>query len=174
MKKSVGMKILKDIDELVQKTSEVFKDDFPQTENHSLILCVPARSKGDELASSIFIRILRSYGITADFVPVARLAGESLQILKEKHPKAVCLSVIPPYSVLHARYICKRIRNQFPRLPILAVVWNGSKKYSQLRARMETSGANRIARTAAEAIEQIRYFFPNIQLQPPLSATVAS
>ncbi len=107
---------------------------------------------------------------TANFVPVARLAGESLQILKEKQPEAVCLSIIPPYSVLHAKYFCKRIRNQFPKLPVLAVVWKGGKNYSQLRARLETSGANRIARSAAEAIEQIRYFFPNIPLSPPLSS----
>ena len=98
--------ILKDIDELAQKAAEIFKEDFPHTDD-ALVLCIPARGKGDELAATLFIRILRTYGITANFVPVARLAGESLQILKEKQPEAVCLSIIPPYSTLHAKYFCK-------------------------------------------------------------------
>ncbi len=54
--------ILKDIDELAQKAAEIFKEDFPQTDD-ALVLCIPARGKGDELAATLFIRLLRTYGI---------------------------------------------------------------------------------------------------------------
>jgi hypothetical protein len=58
-------------------------------------------------------------------------------------------------------------------MPILAVVWNAKKNLAKSRARLETSGADRIARSAAEGIEQLRYFFPDIPLRNPPTEEIA-
>jgi predicted PurR-regulated permease PerM len=168
--------IMKNIDELAQSSSDVFKIETDVQEGEEarpLLLCVPVRDKGDELASALFIRILRAHGIHSDYLPVENLAGETLEILKRKRPQAICLSAVPPYSILHAKYLCKRIKNVFPKLPILAVVWNAKKNLAKSRARLETSGADRIARTAAEGIEQLRYLFPDIPLRNPPTEEIA-
>jgi hypothetical protein len=96
---------------------------------------------------------------------VDKLAGEALQIFKERQPKAVCLSAVPPYSILHAKYLCKRIRQSFPKLPILALIWNAKRGYTKSQDQLLRSGADRVARNVAEGLEQIRYFFPEIPLR---------
>ncbi|HSE41198.1 MAG TPA: AI-2E family transporter [Acidobacteriota bacterium] len=159
--------ILNSIDELAQKTSEIFKVEPDEIQEHPLVLCVPVRDKGDELASSLFVRLLRAHGIAADFLSVEKLAGEVLEVFKEKDPKAICLSAVPPYSILHGKYLCKRIRVNLPRIPILALVWNAKRSYAKSQEQLMRSGADRVGRSAAEGLEQIRYFFPDIPLRNP-------
>jgi predicted PurR-regulated permease PerM len=164
--------ILESIDKLSQKTSDIFKVDPDEVQEHPLLICAPVRDKGDELASSLFVRLLRSHGITADFLAVDKLAGEALEIFKEKQPKAVCLSAVPPYSILHAKYLCKRIRGNFTKLPILALIWNAKRSYAKSQDQLMRSGADRVARSAAEGLEQIRYFFPDTPLRNPTAEKI--
>jgi predicted PurR-regulated permease PerM len=154
--------ILKNIDDLAQTTNEIFKIEDATPPEHVLVLCIPGRDRGDELVTSLFVRILRAHGIPADFIPVETLVSEALEVLKNRHPQAICLSAIPPYSIRHAKYLGKRIRKEYHRLPILALIWNARKVFDKINATLKMIGINRVTKNTAEAIEQLRYLFPDI------------
>jgi hypothetical protein len=67
----------------------------------------------------------------------------------------VCISVLPPLAVMHARYLCKRLRARFPELKIVIGLWGVQANSQKLRERLPSTCADFMATTLAEAVTQI-------------------
>src|SRR5205085_9830845 len=74
------------------------------------ILCLPARSEADEIAATMLAQLLEAEGCRAKAVAVTSLAGEMVELVDQCTADVVCLSATPPAAVMHARYLCKRLR----------------------------------------------------------------
>ena len=56
-----------------------------------------------------------------------KLSSELLTIIEDKKPMAICIATLPPGGFERARYLCKRLRKQFPDIRILLGRWGGQR-----------------------------------------------
>ncbi len=136
------------------------------------ILCLPARSEADEIAAMMLAQVLEAQSYRVEAVPVASLAEELFDLV-DLHAKTdvICISATPPAAVMHARYLCKRLRERMPQLKLVAGLWDFG---GDLNKAIERIGCDAIVvTTLAEAQEQIRLLVsssrPNNQVPSKLA-----
>jgi len=130
------------------------------------IVCLPARDEADEIVAVMLAQLLAARRLKTEVISSRALASEMLEQVVRYDPRVVCVSALPPFAATHARYLCKRLRPAFPRLSIVAGLWqaSGAKKSQE---RLLAAGIDGFALTLAEAAAQI------VQLWSSRRATTA-
>jgi predicted PurR-regulated permease PerM len=70
------------------------------------VYCLPARADRDELASAMLVQLLQQQGLEARSAPTKLGVGELIGLVEKAGVDVVCISVVAPSTVLHARYLC--------------------------------------------------------------------
>lgn len=120
------------------------------------ILCLPAHDEADEIAAQMICRLWRGLGHVAELVPATALVNERVEFANSQDFDAICISAVPPSTLLHARYLCKKLRPRFPDHKILAGLWNETGDLSRQQKKLQQAGADQVATTFAQAMEQLR------------------
>ena len=117
------------------------------------ILCLPARTEADEITAMMLAQVLATTGCRVQAVSVMSLAGEMVDLVDQCTTDVICLSATPPAAVMHARYVCRRLRGRLPEVNLLVGLWDAKGDLGKARERIGC-GAIVIA-TLADAQEQI-------------------
>ncbi|HEU5125907.1 MAG TPA: AI-2E family transporter [Verrucomicrobiae bacterium] len=104
-----------------QGSSAQTRSVVPVTDPGSCVLCMPARDEADEIGALMLAQLLNATGIPAKSIS-ASLASERLEEVAHREIRLVCISAVPPFGYLHARYLTKRLRAQFPGIKIIVAV----------------------------------------------------
>lgn len=88
------------------------------------ILCLPARTEADEITAMMFAQVLELGGSQVKVVPLTSLASEVADIVEASTPDVICLSATPPAAAMHARYLCKRLREPLPKVKLVVGLWD--------------------------------------------------
>jgi hypothetical protein len=136
------------------------------------VLCLPAADAADEVAALLLATLLEHRGIEARAVAVTTLKGEMLDLVGEVKPDLICISAAPPAAVIHARYLCKKLRSLFVATPIVVGLWDAEGDMQKASFRLSSAGADKVVSTASAGIEEIvRFMQPlrqGVQSQAPL------
>jgi hypothetical protein len=130
------------------------------------VLCLPARADRDELAGMMLMHLLRQQSFNAENAPARLMTGELLELVEKAD--AVCVSVVAPSTMVHARYLCAKLRNRFPRLKIVAGLWGAAGDIEDAVQRLRSSGADELAVSLAEAVKHLAK--TTSSSEPPRSA----
>jgi hypothetical protein len=108
------------------------------------VLCVPGRNVLDDSASVMLAQLLAERGIVVTSDTSAASQGR---------PSLVCISYFGArFSPTHARFLIRRMRRQYPGVPVLAGYWavdqNGGEKPASAAAEADFSAVN-----LAEAVD---------------------
>ena len=71
-----------------------------------------------------------------------------------------CISVVAPSTVIHARYLCAKLRAQLPNLKIVVGLWGATENIIQAAQRLRDSGATEVVTTLADAVVQLAKLAP--------------
>jgi predicted PurR-regulated permease PerM/GAF domain-containing protein len=124
------------------------------------VICLPARAGRDEMAGGMLVQLLRQQGFVAQNAP-AKLDFEELGGLVEKADvDVICISVVPPSTVIHARYLCLKLRALYPNQKIVVGLWGAVEGLAEAAKRLRESGADTVVTTLAEAIGQLAQLAP--------------
>ena len=126
------------------------------------ILCLPARTEADEITALMLAQILETSGCVVQAVPVTSLAGELSDLVDRYTADVVCVSATPPAAVMHARYLCKRLRSHLPQVKLVVGLWDARGDLAKAKERIGCDAI--VVATLAAAEEQIRLLNP-----PPLA-----
>lgn len=118
------------------------------------VLCLPAADAADELAARVFAALLERKGMTVRLASVTTLKGEMLELVDEVQPDVLCISAVPPTAVIHARYLCKKLRSRFAQTPIVVGLWNAQGDLQQARERLTSAGANKMVDTVTSGVQE--------------------
>lgn len=118
------------------------------------VLCLPARTEADETTARMLAQVLETRGCHVQAVPVTSLAGELSDLVGGCTADMVCISATPPAAVMHARYLCKRLRIHLPQVKLVVGLWDAQGDLTKARVRIGCSAI--VVATLAEAQEQIR------------------
>src|SRR4029078_5174252 len=87
------------------------------------VYCVPARAERDEFAGAMLAQLLREQSFEVQNASATLPATELLDRLEADHPDVVCISVVAPSTVIHARFLCTKLRARFPKFKIIVGLW---------------------------------------------------
>jgi hypothetical protein len=161
--------IFQNMREIVDDIPGHFADRKPAETNDDeiVVLCLPAQDQADEIAAQLFSEVLRDEGMDAQSSSALSLTSEQVTEVENSSPGMVCISAVPPSTILHARYLCKRMRARFPKIPILVGIWNAPKE-GDVKERLKSAGCDQVVTTFADGLEQVREL-----IQPRLLEKVA-
>jgi predicted PurR-regulated permease PerM/methylmalonyl-CoA mutase cobalamin-binding subunit len=126
------------------------------------IYCLPVRANRDELAGAMLVQLARQQGFGAQNAPALLTAGEMLGLAEKADVDVICLSVVAPSTVIHARYLCLKLRAVMPNQKIVIGLWGATEDLAEATKRLRDSGADEVVTTLGEALVQIA------KLAPPL------
>jgi hypothetical protein len=75
---------------------------------------------------------------------------------------AACISVVSPSTVIHARYLCVKLRARFPQLKIVIGLWGTTQGLTDAARRLRDSGADEVVTTLADAVVQLAKHAPTL------------
>lgn len=119
------------------------------------VYCVPARAERDEFAGAMLAQLLREQSFEVQNASATLHATELLDRLEAERPDIVCVSVVTPSTVVHARFLCTKLRARFPALKIIVGLWGATERISDATKRLQESGADETVTSLALAMQEI-------------------
>lgn len=132
------------------------------------VFCLPARASRDEVAGSMLAQLLRQAAFEVEVAPAKLEAEQMLKLIENAAADVVFISVVAPSTVLHARYLCLKLRAKFRNERIIVGLWGntiGNDNSDSIR-RVQYSGADSVVTTFADALTQMQ------ALRKPMSELV--
>ena len=87
--------------------------------------------------------------------PEKLVVGGLVKLVDEADLDAAWILVVAPSTVIHARYLCVKLRAQLPNLKIAIGLWGATENITQTAQRLRDSGANEVVNTLADAVVQL-------------------
>ncbi len=119
------------------------------------VCIVPARGEADEIVGAMLLRRLTARNVSAELLTAAVLKSEVLERVAKLAPQAVYISALPPAALLHASFLCKRLRPRFPDLKIVVALWHAEGSMEKARARLLAASASEVVATLRDSIEKL-------------------
>jgi hypothetical protein len=120
-----------------------------------MVMCLPAHDEADEIVGLMLVQLLELKGQKAIAVSQVSLAGEVLELVEVHEPGAVCISALPPAALAHSRYLCKRLRVKFPKLPTVVGLWTSKVEAKKSLDRLPRGDALSLVTSLSAAIAEI-------------------
>ena len=119
------------------------------------ILGCPARDGADEVALLMFQQLLHSTRYDIELIAQEKLASEVVARAAEKKTALVCIAAVQPGGLDQARYLCKRLRSQFPDVKIAVGLWGFQNNLEESRNSLLSAGADEVSTNLVETRDQI-------------------
>ncbi len=116
------------------------------------VLCLPVRAERDELAGAMLTQLLGAHDFPAVNLSAKMTTGEMLETVEKDNAEALCISVTPHSTVVHARYLCGKLRTRFPKMRLIIGLWGATEQLTEATARLRDSGADEVVTTLADSI----------------------
>jgi predicted PurR-regulated permease PerM len=127
--------------------------------NGTQVLLLPARSEVDEIAALMLAQLMEARGVRTKVMSASALASEQLQEVAREKIRLVCIATVRPEGHLHARYLCKRLREQFPDMKIVTAILAGGEG-REIKQRELLPSADEVATTLAETVTGLCALLP--------------
>jgi predicted PurR-regulated permease PerM len=121
----------------------------------SRIYCVPARAERDEFAGAMLTQLLREQSFEVHNASATLSAPELLDTLQADRSDIACISVVAPSTVIHARFLCTKLRARFPTVKIIVGLWGATDRVAEATKRLRDSGADETVTSLAAALKEI-------------------
>ena len=138
------------------------------------VLGCPTGGAADEIALEMFRRVLDASPFAVEVVSTRMLSSEVVATIRERSVVAVCIVALPPGNVLHAKYLCKKLRAIFPGLKILVGRWGPPGLAGEGAETLVASGADAVGGTLLETRDQLDQFVPPRASASPTTVRAAA
>src|SRR6202035_6038917 len=104
------------------------------------------------------VQLLRQQGFDAENASAALSSGELLEMAAKSDPEVICISVVAPSTLIHARYLSAKLRAQLPHAKIVVGIWGATENMAGAGERLRSSGADGVVVSLAGAGVQLAKF----------------
>ena len=125
----------------------------PSTPPKIRIVGYPLRDEANELALLMFGHLLDPARYDLALLARETLTSEVIKQIAEKSPALVCIASLPPGGLAQTRYLCKRLRGQFPNLKIVVGRW-GTRSENDGNSLL-AAGADKVGTTMIDTRDQV-------------------
>ena len=157
---------LESVERALSDIVDAVSPDFPAADEKVFgVCCVPARAYRDQLAGDMLVRLLWQEGMSAQSAVAKMPLGELVAWVRKAKADVVCISVVAPSTLIHARYLCAKFRAIFPSLKIVVGLWGRPDLSPENAAALRDSGADEIVTSLAEALDRLK---PQVPTEIPV------
>jgi len=121
-----------------------------------LVLGCAAHHEAEELTLQMLAQLLKSDGCHLDVVSTKALPADIETRVGQECPALVFIAIFPPGGLVQARYLCKRLRKRFAKLPIVVGYWGDERHYDKVLVGVRAAGANYVTTSLLQSRSQIR------------------
>ena len=157
------------IEELYEDSSASLEPEHPlvfaaarEPQSGSMVVCIPARDEADEIVASMAMQLLRLAGHNANALPIASVST-MLEKAEQLHPDVICISALPPFAAVQAKYLCKQLRRRCRDTKIFLGLWKYPGGAPKAQERVGPGCADMIGTSLSEMVPSI-----SALLQPEL------
>lgn len=157
----------REVQEMTRELLESISSEVPADESDSLVLPtpfkllgIPARDVNDQLSMEMFKQILDGRKWNLEVAGHEVLSSEVALKATESKVRAICLGSIPPGGTARCRYLCKRLRAQFPEVKILVGIWAPEPVPEDKIKLLQDAGADWVGSSLLEARDQLQVWLP--------------
>lgn len=161
--------IFRDLGELAEGLDDGPPAAEPPRAGGLKVLLMAASDAADETAAELFRRLAARNGLGPELVPLSASSGEKAEAVARARPDAVCVWAVPPSPVNRARYLYKRLRWQYPALPIVIGLWGARGEPQDLESRVAPDGKARVVTSFAEALRALRALEAEARARKPVA-----
>lgn len=122
------------------------------------VLCLPARAQRDELAGLMLTQLLRQQDFEAENLPATLTQNELVDMAVQSEGDTLCISVVPPSTLIHARYLTAKLHARLPDAKIVVGFWGATENMADAAQRLRLSGADEVVLSLADAVVQMSKF----------------
>jgi hypothetical protein len=119
------------------------------------ILGCPAHDEADEVALQMLQHALDPTRFEVEITRAALLTAEVIALVEQSAPALICLGLVPPGGFAQTRYLCKRLRMNFPQLPIAIGCWGSTTEEEDHLALLRLDSLTYVGTTLLETCHQI-------------------
>jgi hypothetical protein len=94
-------------------------------------------------------------GCQLEIVSTKALPVEVEDRIAVEKPAIVFVPILPPGGLVQARYLCKRLRRRFKKLPIIVGYWGESHDFDRLLISLRSAGASYVTTSLVQTRSQI-------------------
>jgi predicted PurR-regulated permease PerM/methylmalonyl-CoA mutase cobalamin-binding subunit len=127
------------------------------------ILCIPLRDEADEIAARMLAQLLMLEGYQVSTGAAKSLTSELVDRVADTDSDVVVISALPPLAPRDTRLLWRRLRHQYPHLPIVVGFWTAAAQKDSLREPVEDA-QSRVVTNFAEAITIVRAMAAHIEV----------
>ena len=147
--------LIQSINEFIAELADQSKDPAAPSQDIRVV-CIPASDRADETTAGMLAQLLELAGYATVSFPVMASHSEVLAELSIQQSDIVCISALPPFALINARSLSKRLRVSFPKLRIVVGLWNFSGGGVTADQRLEAAFAVEVVTTLAQAVERVQ------------------
>ena len=125
------------------------------------VCCIPAKAYRDQLAGDMLQQLLNQAGYLVRSAEARMAIGDMIAWIREAKADVACISVVVPSTLIHARYICLKLRLNFPGLKIVVGLWGRSGVTPEIVGPLRDSGADDVVTSLADAVEWVTSHAPS-------------
>jgi hypothetical protein len=118
------------------------------------VICLPAADKADELVAAMLGNLLQSADTPVISVPLDAESG-TLQTLAPRRNDIICVSALPPFALLSARSLAKKLRESYPDVPIIVGLWRTADESAEYRDRLRKALNVEVVTGLTEALDAV-------------------
>jgi hypothetical protein len=128
---------------------------------------------GDALVLRMLRQLLPGSGCILEIITDTDSSLQVVERVAEQSPELVVASHLPPEGSTLARYLVRRLRNQFADLPIIVGRWGEDRSSGPAAERLLAVGASRVVFTLADARSHIMAALAREHQRVPAAAPVS-
>jgi hypothetical protein len=125
------------------------------------VCCIPAKAYRDQLAGDMLQQLLNQAGYLVRSAEARMAIGDMIAWIREAKADVACISVVVPSTLIHARYICLKLRLNFPGLKIVVGLWGRSGVTPEIVGPLRDSGADDVVTSLGDAVEWVTSHAPS-------------
>lgn len=137
------------------------------------LVCLPAHDEADEIVNLMLEQLLDLRGYRVTSISYTSLASEMIDQTKRKKADLVIVSSLPPAAVMHARYLCKRIRAANPEILIAVGIWGFEGDLDNAKTRIMPDGNVPVLINLTDMLHQIHQMVQPIVVRQHQSEVAA-
>jgi hypothetical protein len=122
----------------------------PDPAERVAVLGVPAVDGADEVALAMLRTLVRQAG-TGVLVTAGKPSPGERERIQDAAPAAILIAAVGPGGLTEARYLCRRLRDQYPGAKVVVGRWGRGKDAEKVQSILLSAGADRVAATLHEA-----------------------
>lgn len=131
------------------------KEKSSTLESKGKILCIPAQAMRDEIGVNILGQLLN---VESFDVLQTHLMNESaiFELLEKENPDAVCIVDVVPIVLSKTRFLCAKMRQRKPQLPIMICLLGFSEASAHILDKLNSAGATKVALSLEDAVNVLK------------------